>query len=66
MTDIPDTPEDIPPKVEMGGAVGRTASLACRQGQHDLCPEGGEQDPCNCRCHGRFWYDRPLHPSEQS
>lgn len=44
-----DSLDDVPPVVEFGGAIGRTASAACRQGQHDLCTD----DSCLCRHHGR-------------
>jgi hypothetical protein len=47
-----DYPE-IPPVTELGGAIGRTASFACRQGQHDLCKD----EECQCRHHGRVLGD---------
>ena len=43
-----DPPEDEVEQVaELGGAVGRTAGVACRGGHHDLCTADG----CMCRCH---------------
>jgi hypothetical protein len=57
MTDIPDDLEQAPPVAELGGAIGRRATVACQQAQHDLCT--GE---CDCRCHGRFWYDPSTEP----
>jgi hypothetical protein len=41
------TPDDDVGVVELGGAVGRHATTACRQGQHDLCTVSS----CGCRCH---------------
>jgi len=52
--EIPDSLEEAPSVVELGGAIGRKATEACRQGQHDLCTNRD----CQCRCHGVFWYDR--------
>lgn len=37
---------ELPQVVELGGAIGRTATSACKQGQHDLCVGA-----CYCRCH---------------
>jgi hypothetical protein len=51
----PATLEAVPPVAELGGAVGRTASVACRQGQHDLCHDPG----CLCRHHERLAGDSP-------
>jgi hypothetical protein len=53
MTDIPDDLEDAQ-IAELGGAVGRKASLQCRLGQHDLCGPTPVTDveraqACNCR-----------------
>lgn len=45
--------EDVPPVVELGGAIGRRATVACQQGQHDLCRDGDLPDVCQCRCHER-------------
>lgn len=57
MTDIPDSLDDVPdslddvaPVAELGGAIGRTASTACQQGQHDLCTDLA----CQCRHHRRL------------
>jgi N6-adenosine-specific RNA methylase IME4 len=41
------SPNDGSGIVELGGAIGRHATTACKQGQHDLCPD----DDCDCRCH---------------
>lgn len=58
--DLPAGLEDVPVKVELGGAIGRTASVACKQGQHDLCSGSVEVElgfygkrtiNCRCRCH---------------
>lgn len=54
MSDVPDNLEDAPPVAELGGAIGRLATTACKQGQHDLCPD----EDCQCRCHERLWYDK--------
>ena len=56
MPDVPDSLEAFPPVSELGGAIGRTASPACKQGQHDLC----QDDSCQCRHHERLWYDRVI------
>jgi hypothetical protein len=51
MSDVPDVPENMeafPPVPRLGGAIGRTATVACQQDQHDLC-----QGQCWCRCHER-------------
>ena len=56
MSNSPDDLESFPPAIELGGAIGRPASVACKQGQHDLCTD----DTCQCRHHERFWYDRPF------
>jgi hypothetical protein len=56
MSDTPENLEAFPPVPELGGAIGRTASDACRQGQHDLCKD----DTCMCRHHERLWYDQVL------
>jgi hypothetical protein len=42
-----DSPGDMPPVPALGGAIGRHATVACRQGAHDLCRDAG----CDCRCH---------------
>lgn len=42
-----ETPADLPPIPQLGGAIGRAASVMCKQGAHDLC-YGGD---CHCRCH---------------
>lgn len=47
MAAVPDSLAEAEPVIELGGAIGRRASVACKQGQHDLCPE----DECDCRCH---------------
>ena len=52
--DVPDNLEEMPPAIELGGAIGRTASVECKQGQHDLC----KGDKCWCRCHEKLWYDK--------
>lgn len=63
VTDLPDSLADVPPKAELGGAIGRTASTACKQGQHDLCPDRDVRESmvdllgtagCHCRCHERW------------
>jgi hypothetical protein len=53
MTDIPDNLAEAFPKIELGGAIGRRATVACKQGQHDLCSRELPADPrgCDCRCH---------------
>jgi hypothetical protein len=55
MTDeIPDSLDDVMQVIELGGAIGRYASTACKQGQHDLCDEyisHPDNDRCGCRCH---------------
>jgi hypothetical protein len=48
---------------ELGGAVGRYASFACKQGYHNACTDSG----CMCRHHGRvvgdaFGIDSTLTP----
>lgn len=61
-TDKPAGLDTVPPVMELGGAVGRRATTACRQGQHDLCDgklpfmQPADQD-CLCRCHGRVFGD---------
>lgn len=52
----PDSLDDVPAVVEFGGAIGRTASTACKQAQHDLCAD----DTCMCRCHCRVPGDVPM------
>ena len=49
VSDGPDghSPDDMPPVVALGGAIGRHATVACRQGAHDLCRDAD----CGCRCH---------------
>jgi len=47
VTTMIDSPKDIPPVPVLGGAVGRHATVACRQGAHDLCTDHA----CGCRCH---------------
>jgi hypothetical protein len=42
---------EVPPVYELGGAIGRTASIACQQGAHDLCPSQEDSIGCYCRCH---------------
>jgi hypothetical protein len=54
MSETPENLEQFPPVAELGGAIGRKASVACQQGQHDLC----DDDECQCRHHERFWYDQ--------
>jgi hypothetical protein len=54
-----DSPEDVPSVPELGGAIGRRASFACKQGQHDLCTD----EACRCRCHGRVIGDVVEKPS---
>jgi hypothetical protein len=54
--DVPDDLDEAAQVVELGGAIGRRATTACKQGQHDLCRD---EPDCHCRCHQRFWYDRP-------
>ena len=46
-TEPPFYPEDIPPVPRLGGAIGRHATVACKQGANDLCRDAG----CECRCH---------------
>lgn len=55
---IPDYLENWPTVVEFGGAIGRTASAACKQGQHDLCTD----EACRCRHHGRVAGDVVAQP----
>lgn len=62
MPDPPEDMEEFPSVVELGGAIGRTATPACKQGQHDLCVF----DWCRCRCHERLWYDKPLVEPDQN
>lgn len=54
MSEVPENLEAFPSVTELGGAIGRTASVECRQGQHDLCKD----ETCMCRHHERLWYDR--------
>ena len=53
-SDLPFNMDEVPPVFELGGAVGRTASTACKQTAHDLCTD----EECLCRCHGRLIGDR--------
>lgn len=57
MTKVPDNMDEFPPKAELGGAIGRRASVECQQGQHDLCTDG----ECMCRHHERWWGDKVVH-----
>lgn len=56
---VPDYLENVPNVVEFGGAIGRTATAACKQGQHDLCSD----EACQCRCHCRVAGDIPMQPT---
>jgi hypothetical protein len=51
--EIPDDLASVPPVFELGGAIGRRASIECKQGQHDLCTD----EECQCRHHGRVLGD---------
>jgi hypothetical protein len=55
--DIPRSMDEVPHVAELGGAIGRRASVECKQGQHDLC---ADRD-CLCRHHGRVIGD-PIDP----
>jgi hypothetical protein len=48
--EIPDSLAEVPPVIEFGGAIGRRASIECKQGQHDLC----DDEDCMCRHHHRY------------
>jgi len=53
MSDVPDSLADYQ-ITELGGAIGRKASIACRMGQHDLCGKDiAALKQCECRCHER-------------
>ena len=54
MPDVPENLEEFPPVFELGGAIGRRASVECKQGQHDLC----QDEACMCRHHQRLPYDQ--------
>jgi hypothetical protein len=49
MPEIPASLAEVPPVFELGGTIGRRASIECKQGQHDLC----DDEACQCRHHGR-------------
>jgi len=52
---VPDDMSQVSPVFELGGTIGRQASVECQQGQHDLCADPG----CMCRHHQRHWSDVP-------